>query len=97
MLNKKLTLLATCAVGAVTLSACAKPEPKCISVDGPLVVEDLTYDKLAGDALPRCEEEKPDEEVLEYRPDGDGADPDGPGPSGSDSPGQPNSPGERGG
>lgn len=94
MLNNKLTLLSACAVGAVTLSACAKPEPKCISAEGPFVVEDQTYDKLGADALPRCEEKKP-VEVLEG-PEGPG--PEGPGPDspGPDSPGQPDSLGQRG-
>lgn len=92
MLNNKLTLLAACAVGAVTLSACAKPEPKCISAEGPFVVEDQTYGKLGADALPRCEEKKP-RKVRDGEVDGEP----GPGPSapGPDSPGQPDSPGER--
>lgn len=91
MLNNKLTLLSACAVGAVTLSACAKPEPKCISAEGPFVVEDQTYDKLGADPLPRCEEKKPVEVLEGHGPERPS--PEGPGP---DSPGQPDSLGQRG-
>lgn len=70
MLTKKITSSAACVVVAITLIGCTKPELKCISAEGPFVVEDQTYNKLVVDVLPRCEEKKPIAVIVSF-PDDD--------------------------
>lgn len=86
MLTKKITLPAACVVVATTLIGCTKPELKCISAEGPFVVEDQTYNKLVVDVLPRCEEKKPVAVLYSFPDDDPVAVPSAPGP---EAPGQP--------
>ena len=92
MLTKKITSPAACVVVAITLIGCAKPELKCISAEGPFVVEDQTFNKLGVEVLPRCEEKKPVAVIVSFPDDDTVAVPSAPVP---EAPGQPDTLGRR--
>ena len=60
-MKTKTSFLAIAALSVVGLTACEKQPVECLSVDGPYIIDDMSYDKLAK-PLPRCVEKKPVEQ-----------------------------------